>query len=111
MVADGNAATLRSVRMARRKAEGLPRAIGRLDRNALWREGAARGSTALLSALQTRGMIPESWNMRRLRVLARRHGPTSPVWRRRLATGTGAILVGLVALLFAELANFAIGIF
>lgn len=56
-------------------------------------------------------MIPDSWNGRRLRILARRHGPTSPVWRRRLATGTGAILVGLVALLFAELANFAIAIF
>ena len=52
-----------------------------------------------------------SLTTRRLRVLARRHGPTSPLWRRRLATGTGAILVGLVALLFAEMANDAIAIF
>ncbi|HEY8434841.1 MAG TPA: chloride channel protein [Sphingomicrobium sp.] len=49
--------------------------------------------------------------MRRLRVLARRHGPTSPVWRRRMAMGTGGALVGLVAILFAEMANAAIGIF
>ena len=48
---------------------------------------------------------------RALRVLARRHGPMSPVWRRRLATGVGAILVGLVALLFAQLANLAIAVF
>jgi H+/Cl- antiporter ClcA len=46
-----------------------------------------------------------------LHVLARRHGPASPVWRRRLATGFGAVLVGLVALLFAELANLAIAVF
>lgn len=48
---------------------------------------------------------------RRLRILARRHGPGSPVWRRRVATGSGAILVGLVALLFADVANDAIAIF
>jgi H+/Cl- antiporter ClcA len=48
---------------------------------------------------------------RRLRVLAKRHGPTSPVWRRRLATGVGAVLVGIVALLFARLADFAIATF
>ena len=52
---------------------------------------------------------PESY--RRLRVLARRHGPASPVWRRRIATGIGAVLVGLVALLFAEMANEAIDLF
>jgi H+/Cl- antiporter ClcA len=52
------------------------------------------------------------WRSRRaFRVLARRHGPLSPVWRRRLATGVGAILVGLVALLFAQLANLAIAVF
>ncbi|HEY7005680.1 MAG TPA: chloride channel protein [Sphingomicrobium sp.] len=33
------------------------------------------------------------------------------MWRRRLATGAGAILVGLVALLFANLANAAIDLF
>lgn len=46
-----------------------------------------------------------------LRVLARRHGPSSTVWRRRLATGVGAVLVGLIALLFADMANEAIDIF
>ena len=48
---------------------------------------------------------------RRLRILARRHGPTSLVWRRRMAMTTGAVLVGLVALLFAAMANEAIDIF
>lgn len=52
-----------------------------------------------------------SRRMRMMRVLVRRHGPTSLVWRRRLAMGTGAILVGLIALLFAEIANEAIDIF
>ena len=56
-------------------------------------------------------MKHESWNVRKLRVLSRRYGPTSPVWRRRLATGVGAVLVGLVALVFADLANLAIEIF
>lgn len=56
-------------------------------------------------------MKRESPSIRRLRVLARRHGPTSPVWRRRMAMGIGAVLVGLVALLFAEVANEAIDIF
>lgn len=44
---------------------------------------------------------------RHLRVLARRHGPASPIWRRRIATGVGAILVGMLALLFARAADFA----
>lgn len=52
-----------------------------------------------------------SLSQRRLRILARRHGPLSPEWRRRLAIGTGAVLVGLVALLFANIANDAIAIF
>ncbi len=56
-------------------------------------------------------MNRESISVRRLRILARRHGPASPVWRRRLATGVGAVLVGLVALLFADLANLAIDVF
>ena len=56
-------------------------------------------------------MRREPASYRRLRVLARRHGPASPVWRRRIATGTGAVLVGLVALLFAEMANEAIDLF
>lgn len=38
-------------------------------------------------------------------ITVRRYGPTSPVWRRRAAIGIGAVLVGLVALLFAGLAD------
>lgn len=53
----------------------------------------------------------DSLSSRRLRVLVRRHGPTSPVWRRRLSTGFGAIIVGLVALFFAKLADLAIRVF
>ena len=56
-------------------------------------------------------MKTDTFTMRHLRVLAKRHGPASPVWRRRIATGTGAILVGLIALLFAEMANVAIAAF
>lgn len=56
-------------------------------------------------------MRRDSPAVRRLRVLTRRHGPTSLVWRRRMATGAGAILVGLVALLFADVANTAIHLF
>jgi H+/Cl- antiporter ClcA len=48
---------------------------------------------------------------RHIRVLARRHGPTSLVWRRRFATGAGAVLVGLVALLFARAADAAMALF
>lgn len=48
---------------------------------------------------------------RRVRVLARRHGPSSLTWRRRLATGIGALLVGLVALLFARAADQAMALF
>ena len=50
-------------------------------------------------------------NLRLARVLARRHGPMSRVWRRRMAMGLGGILVGLVALLFADIANVAIDVF
>lgn len=53
-------------------------------------------------------LIPSN---RRLQVLVRRHGPASPVWRRRLATGIGALLVGLVALAFAKAADIAIATF
>jgi H+/Cl- antiporter ClcA len=38
-------------------------------------------------------------------VLTRRHGPTAPVWRKRAAIVSGAIILGLVALLFARLAD------
>lgn len=43
----------------------------------------------------------------RLWILARRHGPTAPVWRRRTATLVGAIALGLAALIFARLADHA----
>ncbi|QGP78549.1 chloride channel protein [Sphingobium sp. CAP-1] len=42
---------------------------------------------------------------RRLRVLMRRHGPEALIWRRRIAILAGAVLVGLTALLFADLAD------
>ena len=35
----------------------------------------------------------------------------SPVWRRRFATGIGALLVGLVALVFARAADEAMALF
>jgi len=43
--------------------------------------------------------------LRRARVLMQRYGPTAPVWRRRIATGAGAVSVGLMALAFAWLAD------
>lgn len=42
---------------------------------------------------------------RRLRVILRRHGPEALIWRRRVAFLGGAVLVGLVALLFADIAD------
>ena len=41
----------------------------------------------------------------------RRHGPTAPVWRRRTAIFGGAIAVGLVAILFARIADGASDLF
>lgn len=41
----------------------------------------------------------------RVRILARRHGPMAPVWRKRMAIVSGAVALGLVALLFAAIAN------
>lgn len=41
------------------------------------------------------------------RDLLREHGPTAPVWRRRVAILGGAVTIGLVALLFAHLADWA----
>jgi H+/Cl- antiporter ClcA len=41
----------------------------------------------------------------RARILARRHGPMAPVWRKRMAIVSGAVALGLVALLFAAIAN------
>ncbi|MBA3898460.1 MAG: chloride channel protein [Sphingomonadaceae bacterium] len=45
--------------------------------------------------------------MRTLAVMARRYGPTSAVGRRRIATGTGAVSIGLAALAFAKAADAA----
>nr|WP_167073353.1 chloride channel protein [Sphingomonas vulcanisoli] len=39
--------------------------------------------------------------------MTRRHGPSAPIWRRRAATLSGAIALGLVALLFAKAADWA----
>jgi len=44
---------------------------------------------------------------RRARALLRRHGPEALVWRRRIAILGGAILIGLIALLFARLSDWA----
>lgn len=44
---------------------------------------------------------------RRARVLLRRHGPKALIWRRRVAILGGAVLVGLVALMFARMADAA----
>jgi H+/Cl- antiporter ClcA len=56
-------------------------------------------------------MRSSAQKIRHIRILARRHGPTSLVWRRRFATGIGAVLVGLVALLFARAADEAMALF
>ncbi len=44
---------------------------------------------------------------RRVRAVLRRHGPEAIVWRRRIAILGGAILIGLIALLFARLSDWA----
>ncbi|UAK23939.1 chloride channel protein [Sphingomonas nostoxanthinifaciens] len=43
--------------------------------------------------------------------MLRRHGPTSPAWRRRAATLGGAVAVGLVAIAFASVADRAAELF
>ncbi len=43
----------------------------------------------------------------RIKILARRHGPTAPVWRGRAAIIAGAVTLGIVALLFAKAADWA----
>lgn len=48
---------------------------------------------------------------RRGRVILRRHGPTSPLWRRRLAIFAGAVAVGLCAIAFAWTADRAMMLF
>jgi H+/Cl- antiporter ClcA len=49
--------------------------------------------------------------LRRARTILRRHGPSAPVWRRRSAIVGGAILVGLAAIAFARVADWASGWF
>ncbi|MGY4398450.1 H+/Cl- antiporter ClcA [Sphingomonas sp. UYAg733] len=46
-------------------------------------------------------------NLRRVRELLRQHGPEAEIWRRRIAILGGAILIGLVALFFARMADWA----
>lgn len=41
------------------------------------------------------------------RDILRDHGPTVPFWRRRVAILGGAVMIGLVALVFAHLADWA----
>src|SRR5947209_4174807 len=82
-----------------------------MDRDALRRQIAPRGATALLSPLSASGVNRATVSGRHVRVLAKRHGPTSPLWRRRFATGIGAVLVGIVALLFARAADQAMLLF
>lgn len=51
------------------------------------------------------------WTPRRFRALIRHSGPTSLIFRRRLALIGGAVIVGLVALAFARMADAAGGVF
>lgn len=51
------------------------------------------------------------WTPRRFRALIRHSGPTSLIFRRRLALMGGAVIVGLVALAFARMADAAGGVF
>ena len=50
---------------------------------------------------------PLSYIPRRYRILMRRHGPEALIWRRRIAILGGVIAIGLIALLFAALADWA----
>jgi len=45
--------------------------------------------------------------LRRGRILLRRHGPTAPVWRRRVAIFGGGAVVGLAAIAFARASDVA----
>jgi H+/Cl- antiporter ClcA len=59
----------------------------------------------------TPGLIEARRRWRRGRVLLRRHGPGVLDWRRRTAIFGGAILVGVVAILFAKAADSASDLF
>ncbi|WP_026359590.1 chloride channel protein [Sphingomonas sp. PR090111-T3T-6A] len=54
---------------------------------------------------------PIRHHARRGKILLRRHGPTSHSWRRRTAIFGGAVAVGLVAILFARIADMASELF
>jgi H+/Cl- antiporter ClcA len=54
---------------------------------------------------------PKPSVVRRARVLLRRHGPASPVWRTRAAIFGGAVVVGLAAIVFARMADWASSLF
>ena len=56
-------------------------------------------------------MSDPSSTIRRLRILSKRHGPASQLWRRRFATVVGAVLVGITALIFARAADEAMALF
>lgn len=56
-------------------------------------------------------MSLKRWLPRRIRIALRRHGPEALVWRRRVAILGGAVLVGLAALVFADVADRANGLF
>lgn len=51
------------------------------------------------------------FNLRRARAFARYHGLTGPIWRRRIAITGGAIVIGLMALLYARIADTASELF
>lgn len=44
---------------------------------------------------------------RRVRILMKRHGPTATIWRRRIAMVAGGVTIGLAALVFARMADWA----
>lgn len=56
-------------------------------------------------------ILPRRLLPRRMRIALRRHGPEALVWRRRVAILGGAVLVGLVALVFADTADRANALF
>jgi len=69
----------------------------------MWREAPPTDSYSRF----TFAMSSQRLQLRRLRIILRRHGPEAEVWRHRIAIVGGAVLIGLIALLFAELADWA----
>jgi H+/Cl- antiporter ClcA len=60
-----------------------------------------------VAATHSTGVRRRRRRIDRARIILRRHGPTAPIWRRRAAILIGAITLGLVALLFAQAADWA----